>query len=145
LRLLARHTDLEKDDYTTMKGSDPNKFGDRLGDAAKARAAMLEKARAKLAALNETKPERDAERARIAAEREKREEQRKIEKDARARREAEERAAAEAARIEAERLAAIERDRAANEEREKLARLLTEQKAARDARYAARKQRSGKR
>jgi hypothetical protein len=128
-----------------MKGSDPNKFGDRLGDAQKARAAMLEKARAKLTVLNETKPERDAERAKIAAERAKREEQRKADKEARLKREAEERAAAEAARIEAERLAAIERDRAANEEREKLARLLTEQKAARDARYAARKHRSGKR
>ena len=29
-----------------MKGSDPNKFGDRLSDAAKARAAQLEKAKA---------------------------------------------------------------------------------------------------
>ncbi len=62
-----------------MRGSDPNKFGDRLSDAQKARAAMLEKARAKLAVLAEAKPERDAERAKIAAEREKREEQRRIE------------------------------------------------------------------
>jgi hypothetical protein len=38
-------------------------------------------------------------------------------------------------------LAEEERNRAANEEREKLAKLLTDQKAARDARYAARKQR----
>ena len=128
-----------------MRGSDPNKFGDRLGDAQKARAAMLEKARAKLAALNETKPERDAERAKIAAEREKREEQRRIEKEARQKREAEERAAAEAARVEAERLAEEERNRAANEEKAKLAQLLADQKAARDARYAARKARSGKR
>jgi hypothetical protein len=145
LELLARHTDLEKDDRPTMKGSDPNKFGDRMSDAAKARAAMLEKARAKMAALAETKPERDAERAKIAAERAKREEQRKIEKEARLKREAEERAAAEAARIEAARLAEEERNRAANEEREMLAKLLIDQKAARDARYAARKQRSGKR
>jgi hypothetical protein len=52
-----------------MRGSDPSKFGDRLSDAQKARQAMLDKARAKLAALNESKPERDAERAHIAKER----------------------------------------------------------------------------
>jgi Family of unknown function (DUF6481) len=124
-----------------MKGSDPSKFGDRLSDAQKARAAMLEKARAKLAALNENKPERDAERARIAKEREEREAVRKAEKEARAKREAVERAAAEIARVEAARLAAEERERAAHEEKAKLAKLLTDQKAARDARYAARKAR----
>jgi len=128
-----------------MRGSDPNKFGDRLGDAQKARQAMLEKARAKLAALAETKPDRDAERARIAAEREKREEQRRLEKEARLKRETEERAAAEAARLEAERAAAEEAHRKANEEKTKLAQLLADQKAARDARYAARKSRTGKR
>jgi hypothetical protein len=124
-----------------MKGSDPSKFGDRLGDAQKARQAMLDKARAKMAALNETKPERDAERARIAKDREEREAVRKTEKEARLKREAEERSAAENARIEAERLAAEERERAAHEEKAKLAKLLTDQKAARDARYAARKKR----
>ena len=128
-----------------MRGSDPNKFGDRLGDAQKAKQAMLEKARAKMAALAETKPDRDAERAKIVAEREKREEQRRLEKEARLKREAEERAAAEAARLEAERLAAEEAHRKANEEKTKLAQLLTDQKAARDARYAARKSRTGKR
>lgn len=128
-----------------MRGSDPNKFGDRLSDAQKARQAMLEKARAKLAALAETKPDRDAERAKIAAERAKREEQRRLEKEARLKREAEERAAAEAARLEAERLAAEEAQRKANEEKTKLAQLLADQKAARDARYAARKSRTGKR
>jgi hypothetical protein len=128
-----------------MRGSDPNKFGDRLGDAQKAKQAMLEKARAKMAALAETKPDRDAERAKIVAEREKREEQRRLEKEARLKREAEERAAAEAARLEAERLAAEEAARKANEEKTKLAQLLADQKAARDARYAARKSRTGKR
>jgi len=128
-----------------MRGSDPNKFGDRLSDAQKARQAMLDKARAKLAALAETKPNRDAERAKIAADREKREEQRRLEKEARLKREAEERAAAEAARLEAERLAAEEAHRKASEEKMKLAQLLADQKAARDARYAARKSRSGKR
>jgi hypothetical protein len=128
-----------------MRGSDPNKFGDRLSDAQKAKQAMLEKARAKMAALAENKPERDAERAKIVAERDKREEQRRLEKEARLKREAEERAAAEAARIEAERVAAEEANRKANEEKSKLAQLLADQKAARDARYAARKARSGKR
>jgi hypothetical protein len=128
-----------------MRGSDPNKFGDRLGDAQKARQAMLDKARAKMAALAETKPDRDAERAKIAAEREKREEQRRIEKEARLKREAEERAAAETARLEAEHAAAEEAHRKANEEKTKLAQLLADQKAARDARYAARKSRTGKR
>ena len=120
-----------------MRGSDPSKFGDRLSDAQKARQAMLEKARAKMAALKETQPERDAERARIAAERAEREEK--------LRREAEEKAAAEAARLEAVRREAEERDRAAKEEKNKLAQLLADQKAARDARYAARKARVGKR
>jgi hypothetical protein len=128
-----------------MRGSDPNKFGDRLGDAQKARTAMLEKARAKMATLNESKPERDAERAKVVAEREKREEQRRLEKEARQKREAEERAAAEIARLEAARLAEEERNRKANEEKTKLAQLLNDQKAARDARYAARKSRTGKR
>jgi len=128
-----------------MKGSDPNKFGDRLGDAAKARQAMLDKARAKLAALAESKPERDAERARIARERDERDAARKAEKEARLKREAVERAAAETARLEAERREAEERERAATEEKTKLAKLLVDQKAARDARYAARKSRSGKR
>ena len=124
-----------------MRGSDPSKFGDRLSDAQKARAAMLEKARAKMAALNENKPERDAERSRIAREREEREAARRAEKEARQKQEAEERAAAAAARLEAERREAEERERAANEEKSKLAQLLTDQKAARDARYAARKAR----
>jgi hypothetical protein len=128
-----------------MKGSDPNKFGDRLGDAAKARQTQLEKARAKLAELAKNKPERDAERARIARERDEREATRKTEKEARLKREAEERAATETARLEAEREAALEQKRAAEEEKSKLAKLLIDQKAARDARYAARKARSGKR
>lgn len=128
-----------------MKGSDPSKFGDRLGDAAKARQAMLDKARAKMAALAENKPERDAERARIARERDEREAARRAEKEAKLRREREEREAAEAARLEAERHEREERERAAKEEKGKLAQLLVDQKAARDARYAARKARQGKR
>ena len=124
-----------------MRGSDPSKFGDRLSDAQKARQAMLEMARAKMAALKESQPERDAERARIAKERDEREAARKAEREARLKREAEERAAAEVARLEAERQAAEESARKATEEKAKLAQLLVDQKAARDARYAARKAR----
>jgi hypothetical protein len=87
------------------------------------------------------KPQLDAERAKIAKERAEREEQRKREKEARAKKEAE---AREAARLAAE---AAAREEAEAKEREKVerlkahAQLLADQKAARDARYAARKAR----
>jgi Family of unknown function (DUF6481) len=121
--------------------SNPDKFTDRMSDAQKAKQTQLEKARAKMLELQATKPERDAERARIAAEREEREAKRKVEKEALAKRLAQERAAAEAARLEEENRAAVEREAKAKEEKAKLAKLLDDQKAARDARYAARKSR----
>jgi hypothetical protein len=121
--------------------SNPDKFTDRMSDAQKAKQAQLEKARAKLAELAASKPQRDAERAKLATEREAREAKRKAEREALAKQAAEARARAEAERLEAERHAAEERDRKANEEKAKLAKLLVDQKAARDARYAARKQR----
>jgi hypothetical protein len=110
-----------------MRGSNPDKFADRQKDAAKARQEQLDKVRAKMAEVAAKKPQLDAERAKIAAER--------------AKREAEER---EAARIAAEVAA---REEAEAKEREKVerlkahAQLLADQKAARDARYAARKKR----
>ena len=59
---------------------------------------------------------------------------------------AERKLAEEAARIEAEKLAAEEAEKAKRAEADKLVQLLAEQKAARDARYQARKQRQkGKR
>jgi hypothetical protein len=124
-----------------MARSNPDKFTDRMSDGQKAKQAQLEKARAKLAELAASKPERDAERARIAKERDQREAKRKTEREAAAKRAAEERARAEAARLEEENRAAVEREAKAKEEKAKLAKLLVDQKAARDARYAARKQR----
>jgi hypothetical protein len=54
--------------------------------------------------------------------------------------------AAEAARIEAEKLAVEEAEKAKRADADKLVQLLAEQKASRDARYAARKTRQkGKR
>jgi hypothetical protein len=130
-----------KRDKLRMRGSNPDKFADRQKDAAKARQQQLEKVRAKMAEVAAKKPLLDAERAKIAAERAKREEERRIEKEARAKREAEER---EAARIAAEAAAKAEAEAKEREKVERLkahAQLLADQKAARDARYAARKKR----
>ncbi|HEX2593950.1 MAG TPA: DUF6481 family protein [Rhizomicrobium sp.] len=122
-----------------------NTFSDRMEDAAKARAARLAAARAKDPRNDPKFAERQAERARIAQEREKRDEERRLAKLAEQQRLAEEAAAAEAARLEAIRLAEEEAKAKANEERAKLAQLLADQKEARDRRYAARKSRGGKR
>ena len=84
-------------------------FTDRIGAAAKAKQAQLEKARALAAASREGLADRQAARATINADREKRAEARKAEKLAHAEIKAKERAEAEKARI-------------ANEAAEKLAR-----------------------
>ena len=128
-----------------MKGFKEDTFNDRMKDAAKARAAQLEKARAKDPRNDPEFAARQAERIRIAQEREKREAERKAARLAEQQRAAEEAAAAERAQLEAAKAAEEERARKANEERSKLAQLLADQKAARDARYAARKSRTGKR
>ncbi len=126
-------------------------FGDRLATAAAAKQALLEKAKAK--ANDPELLKKQAERAAIAAAREARENERREAKRAEEARIAAER---EAARIAAEEAAAAaaaeaaaaaaaaEAERAA---RRKLKPVLTEaeQKAARDARYAARKARRNKR
>ena len=112
-----------------MRGSNPDKFADRQKDAMKARQEQLEKVRAKMAEVAAKKPQLEAERAKIAAERAEREAARKIEKEARAKKEA-------AAKAEAE---AKEREKV--ERLKAHAQLLNDQKAARDARYAARKKR----
>ncbi|MGA7713979.1 MAG: DUF6481 family protein [Rhizomicrobium sp.] len=127
-------------------------FADRVDAGAKARAEQLERARAIARANQETAAERMAERIKIAAEREARREAREAIKRAEQERiEAEKRAEAE--RIEAERLAAEEAKRRedeeyeaakkwlAEEEKRKITKLLADQKAMRDAKYAARKQR----
>ena len=116
-------------------------FGDRLNMSAKARQEQLEKVRAKALAGLEGLAERQAERLLIAQQREARAAEREAAKLVEAERLAAEQAAAQAAALEAEKQAAVERDRAANEQRAKYATLLAEQKAERDARYAARKAR----
>jgi len=124
-----------------MRGFKEKGFNDRLEAAAKAKQAQLERARAKSPQNDPEFAKRQAERKKLAEEREARIAARAAEKAAEAQREAERRAAEEAARIEAERLAAEERERLKREEADKLVQLLAEQKAARDARYAARKTR----
>ncbi len=127
-----------------MRGFKEKGFNDRLADQQKARQALLERAR-KAAPQND--PEfaaRQAERKRIVEEREAREAARAEEKAAALKAEAERKIAEEAARIEAEKLAAEEAEKAKRSEADKLVQLLAEQKAARDDRYQARKERTNK-
>lgn len=128
-----------------MRGFKEKGFNDRLQDQAKARAALLERARAKNPQNDPEFAARQAERKRIAEEREAREAARAEQKAAALRAEAERKIAEEAARIEAERLAKEEAEKAKRAEADKLVQLLAEQKALRDARYAARKTRQKKR
>jgi hypothetical protein len=124
-----------------MAGHKELTFSERQEAAAKARATQLAKARAKDPRNDPEFAKRQAERVRLAQEREKREEDRKAAKAAEAARRAEEAVAAERAKLEEIKAAEEEAVRKAGEERAKLAKLLTDQKAARDARYAARKAR----
>src|SRR6185437_11312588 len=129
---------------SSMRGYKEKSFNDRLEEQAKA--ALLERARAKAPQNDPEFAKRQEERKRIAEEREAREAARAGAKAAALRAEEERRAAEATARLEAERLAVEEREKAKREEADKLVRLLEEQKAARDARYAARKSRQkGKR
>src|SRR6185437_881605 len=131
---------------SSMRGYKEKSFNDRLEEQAKAKAALLERARAKAPQNDPEFAKRQEERKRIAEEREAREAARAGAKAAALRAEEERRAAEATARLEAERLAVEEREKAKREEADKLVRLLEEQKAARDARYAARKSRQkGKR
>ncbi|HTI87657.1 MAG TPA: DUF6481 family protein [Alphaproteobacteria bacterium] len=115
---------------------------DRLQAAAKAKQALLERAKAK--ATDPALAERRAVHNANAAERQKREEQKEAERKAAEERAAVERAAAEAARLEAARLEAERRAAEERAEADRLVALAAEQKAARDARYAARKARQKK-
>jgi hypothetical protein len=124
-----------------MRGFKEKGFNDRLEAAAKARQAQLERARAKSPLNDPDFANRQAERRRLAEEREARAAARAADKAAASQREAEHRATQEAARIETERLADETRQKARREEADRLVALAAEQKAARDARYAARKQR----
>ncbi len=117
-----------------MKGFKEKSVADRLSAAAAARQAMLEKFKAKVNLDDPALKAKLAERAAIAKAREDRIAEREAQKEA-------ERLAreAEAKRLEEERIAAEKEARRI--EGEKALELLAEQKAARDARYAARKER----
>jgi len=127
-----------------MRGFKEKGFSDRLADQAKAREALLERARKANPANDPEFAARQAERVRIAEERAERERARTEEKARTVRAEQERKAAEEAAKLAAERQVADEVERKKREETDKLARLLADQKAARDARYAARKERQKK-
>ena len=122
-----------------MRGPQEKSFNDRLADQAKARTAQLERARAKSPANDPEFAKRQAERKRIADERDARVAARAADKAAEMEREAARKTADALAKVEAERLEAEEREKAKRAESDKLVQLLAEQKANRDARYAARK------
>jgi len=120
-----------------MKGKEPS-MRDRMDAQAKAKRALLEKARALAPENDPNFAARQAERLAIAEARKKREAEREAAKQAEIERRAQEKAAAEAAKIEAQK--AEEEAKEAERLRE-IARE-AERKAARDARYAARKART---
>jgi hypothetical protein len=129
-----------------MRGFKEKTFNDRLQEQAKARAALLERARAANPANDPEFAKRQEERKRLAEERETREKARAEAKAEELRLAAERKVAEEAARIESEKLAIEEAEQAKRAEADKLVQLLAEQKASRDARYQARKTRQkGKR
>ncbi|MBO1908920.1 hypothetical protein J4G37_29105 [Microvirga sp. 3-52] len=120
-------------------------FGDRLSTATSARKAMQQRFQAKAGADDSAFAERKAARHAISVAREVRLAERETAKAAEAVREAEERAhdaAEQEAREITERGLQLEREaREAVETAERQVALEVEQKAARDARYAARKAR----
>jgi hypothetical protein len=109
-----------------------DRFDERRNLAADAKKAALEKFRAKAAELDSTFEERQAAALKLRQEREKRTAEREATRSAR---EAEEKRSAE----QAAREAAEKRMREETEEKARQEALLAAQKAARDARYAARK------
>jgi hypothetical protein len=120
-------------------------FTSRLNRAANARKAVLNRVSAQPGPGDPTFEERQAARLEAAKARDARRAERKAEREAEALRIATERAereAAEAARMTAERTArAAEEERLAAETKARALELAAAQKAARDARYAARKAR----
>jgi hypothetical protein len=117
-----------------MSGFKDKGFGDRLGTAASAKKAALDKFRARPAADDPAVIERREERQAISAAREVR-----LAERAAAQLAEEARKVADQAAAEEERVAREEREAIEKAEREIT--LEAEQKAARDARYAARKAR----
>ncbi len=119
---------------TIFKG---NKFGERQTDSAEAKRAILAKFQSRPAADDPEVQARAAERKAIADAREARMAERRLEREAEAARQAAEREAAMAA----DALRRKEEEAAAADALRQEALLKLEQKAARDARYAARKAR----
>ncbi len=126
-------------------------FSDRRGAAIDAKKALLEKFKAKPAADDPAVLARQAERKAILEAREIRNAEKERLKQERLAREAIEKAEREAREAEERRVAAeLAAEEAARREAEELERLASElaedaaKKAKRDARYAARKQRSGR-
>ncbi len=127
-----------------MAQRDDSKYSNRLEDAQKARAAMLEKAKLRAEEARKKLQDTAGERAAIAAARDERQKQKAEEKRLAAERAIADAKAAEEARIKAEEEAKIEAER--KKEQDLLDHMAreAEQKAARDARYAARKERGKK-
>ena len=124
-----------------QKGFREKSFGDRLSEAAKAKQARLDRARAKLPANDPGFAARQEERRVAQLARTARQEERRQAKHAAQEREAAERKAAEvacAAQLKAE-AQTREAERVEGARREKMRE--AEQKTARDVRYAARKAR----
>lgn len=113
-----------------MRKPKGDQFTERLQNKAKAKQALIEKLKARPAADDPAVLKRQAERKAIAEARE-----------ARAAKRAEEKAKQEAERLAREEAERLEEERRIAEEAVAAAKLLAEQKAARDARYAARKAR----
>lgn len=124
-----------------MRGRENTSLQDRLSAAANAKKALLERAKANNPANDPGFAERQKARLEAAAQREAREAERREAKRLEQEKEAAARAVAEAARIEAEKAEAERQAVEAAQAEERKAALLIEQKAARDARYAARKAR----
>jgi len=127
-----------------MAGFKETKFNDRLGTAQAARQAQLDKVKALSAAAKEKNAERSAERQAIANARDERQKTRAEEKRLAALEEEKNRAAEEAARRQAEEEARIAAEAQKEADLQNMMALQVEQKAARDARYAARKERGKK-
>ena len=124
-----------------MKGFKEKGFSDRLSTAAKAKQEQLARARAKSPLNDPEFAKRQAARAEAEAARQARAAEREAQKRAEAEARAARARAEEEARLEALRHEEEAKVRAKRAEMDKLADLLTAQKAARDARYAARKAR----
>ena len=122
-----------------MRGFKEPSLADRREMAAKARQAALEKARAKLASNAPGFADRQAERRAVSEARDKRAAERKLAKAAAAERDEEQRKIEQAERAAAAKAAKEAEAAAAIEAVARAAAAKIESKAARDARYAARK------